>query len=62
MPKVPDLFCMDNFNVYIYANDNIGVGETVGSWAAIRGVCCEVGASEIAEAWGHSLKKVEALS
>lgn len=31
----------------------------VGSWVGIGEVCCEVGVSEMAEAWDHSLEKME---
>lgn len=62
MPNIPDVICIKNVNVYTCLNDNRGVGEMVGSWVGIGGVCCEVGASEMAEAWGRSLEKMEALA
>jgi len=62
MTKVPDLICTDNVNVYIGINDNKGLGDMVGSWVGIGEVCCEVGAFEMAEAWGHSQEKMEALA
>lgn len=32
-----------------------------GSWVGIGGVFCEVGASQMADTWGHSLEKIDAL-
>lgn len=61
IPEVPEVFCIDNVNVYICISDNREVGEMVGFWVGMGG-CCEMGASEMAETWDHSLEKMDALA
>lgn len=61
IPEVPEVFCIDNVNVYICISDNREVGEMVGFWVGMGG-CCEMGASEMAQTWDRSLEKMDALA